>query len=53
MRGQRGHMLDQPVAVAALYPAICGVAAALEYRFRVGRVEAALGGDFRDRGSRG
>ena len=39
IRGQRGDMLDQPIAVATLYPAGGGIGAPLEYRWQFGGIQ--------------
>src|SRR5258708_4912918 len=51
--GQRGDMLDEPVAGATLYPAILRIRAAKEYRGQFGAIETAVACDLLDRRSRG
>src|SRR6266478_2533282 len=51
--GQRGDMLDEPVAGATLYPAVLRILAAKEYRGQFGTIETAVACDLLDRRSRG
>src|SRR5258708_23652538 len=51
--GQRGDMLDEPVAGATLYPAVLRIRAAKEYRGEFGAIETAVACDLLDRRSRG
>src|SRR6266481_8868094 len=51
--GQRGDMLDEPVAGATLYPAVLRIPAAKEYRGQFGAIETDVACDLLDRRSRG
>src|SRR6266436_2232085 len=51
--GQRGDMLDEPVADATLYPAVLRIRAAKEYRGKFGAIETDVACDLLDRRSRG
>src|SRR5258706_5462661 len=52
-RGQRGDMLDEPVAGATLYPAALRIRAAKEYRGQFGAIETDVACDLLDCRSRG